>query len=40
MLDAIRGGRIKGGLESVLKQLRDWDFEPAIITNTGNDVGR
>jgi hypothetical protein len=39
MVEAIRQDRIKEALESVLKQLRAWDFEPAVITHTGNDVG-
>ena len=39
MVDAIRRGAIKDGLEAVLKQLRAWEFEPAVITHTGNDVG-
>ena len=39
MLDSCRRGAVKDGLEAVLKQLRAWDFEPATITHTGNDVG-
>jgi len=39
MLDAIRGGRVKDALEQVLKILRGWDFQPATITFSGNDVG-
>ena len=38
MLEAIRGNRVKGALEQVLKILRGWDFQPAKITYTGNDV--
>jgi len=39
MVDAIRRGLLKEELESVLKHLRGFDFLPAVITNTGNDVG-
>ena len=39
MVEAIRQDRIKDALESVLKQLRGWEFEPAAITHAGNDVG-
>ena len=39
IVEAIRQDRLKEALESVLKQLRAWDFEPAVITHTGNDVG-
>ena len=38
MLDAIKTGTVKDALESVLKILRGWKFEKAIITHTGNDV--
>jgi len=38
MLDAIRGDRVKDALEAVLRIFRDWDFQPAKITYTGNDV--
>ena len=38
MLDAIRGNRVKDALEQVLKILRGWDFQPAKITFSGNDV--
>ncbi len=38
MLDAIKRGTVKDALEAALKLLRGWDFQPAIITNTGNDV--
>ena len=38
MLDAIRGNRVKDALEAVLKILRGWDFQPAKITYSGNDV--
>ena len=38
MLDAIKQGTVKDALEDVLKILRDWKFEKAVITNTGNDV--
>jgi hypothetical protein len=39
MLEAIRGGQVKEALERALKILREWDFQPAVITFTGNDVG-
>jgi hypothetical protein len=39
MLDAIKRGTVKDALEAALKVLRNWDFEPATITYTGNDVG-
>ncbi len=39
MLDAIHRGAVKDGLEAALKILRGWDFRPAIIAHTGNDVG-
>jgi hypothetical protein len=39
MLDAIARGGVKDGLEAALKVLRGWDFSPAVIVNTGNDVG-
>jgi len=38
MLDAIARGAVKDGLEAALKILRGWDFQPAAITFTGNDV--
>jgi len=38
MLEAIRGNRVKDALEQVLKILRGWDFQPAKITYSGNDV--
>ena len=38
MRDAIAQGRVKEALEGAIKLLRAWDFPPAIITNTGNDV--
>ena len=38
MVEAIRRGAVKDALESVLKQLRAWEFEPAAITYSGNDV--
>ena len=38
MLEAIRGNRVKDALEAALKILRTWDFQPAKITYTGNDV--
>ena len=39
MVDAIRAGQVKEALERALKILREWDFQPAKITYTGNDVG-
>jgi hypothetical protein len=38
MLDAVRRGAVKDALESVVKILRGWDFQPARITYSGNDV--
>ena len=38
MLDAIKRGLVKDALEKVIKLLRGWDFQPAAITHTGNDV--
>jgi hypothetical protein len=38
MLEAIRVGRVKEALEAVLRILRNWDFQPAKITYSGNDV--
>jgi len=38
MLDALARGLVKDALEAVLKILRGWDFQPAVITHTGNDV--
>jgi hypothetical protein len=38
MVEAIRRGTVKEALESALKILRGWDFTPAAITYTGNDV--
>jgi hypothetical protein len=38
MLEAIRGNRVKDGLEAALKILRHWDFQPAKITYSDNDV--
>ena len=39
MLDAIKRGAVKDSLEAAVKLLRGWDFQPAVITHTGNDVG-
>jgi hypothetical protein len=39
MLEFIRRGLIKDGLEAAVKVLRGCDHEPAVITHTGNDVG-
>ena len=38
MLEAIQRGAVKDALEKVLKLLRGWDFQPAKITYSGNDV--
>jgi hypothetical protein len=38
MLDAIARGLVKDALEQVVKILRGWDFQPTVITYTGNDV--
>ena len=38
MLDAIKRGVVKDALEAAVKVLRGWDFQPAIITYSGNDV--
>jgi hypothetical protein len=38
MLDAIARGTVKDALEAVVKILRGWDFQPAAITHSGNDV--
>ena len=39
MLEFIRRGLIKDGLEAAVKVLRGCDHEPAVNTQTGNDVG-
>jgi hypothetical protein len=38
MLDAIRHGTVKEALEAALKILKAWNFCPAPITHSGNDV--
>ncbi len=38
MLDAMARGLVKDALEAALKILRGWDFTPAVMTHTGNDV--
>ena len=38
MIDAIKRGAVKDALETVVKLLRGWDFQPAKITYSGNDV--
>jgi hypothetical protein len=38
MLDAIKRGTVKDALEAVVKILRGWNFIPAVITHSGNDV--
>lgn len=37
MLDAIQHNVVKDALESVIKLLRSWDFQPATITYCGHD---
>ncbi len=38
MLEAIARGMVKEALEAVVKILRGWDFQPAVLTFSGNDV--
>ena len=38
MVSAIQRGAIKDALEAAVKLLRGWDFQPAVITYSGNDV--
>jgi len=38
MVSAIERGDVKDALEAVVKLLRGWDFQPAVITFSGNDV--
>jgi hypothetical protein len=38
MRDAIAGGTVKQELEAALATLKQWNFKPAQITNSGNDV--
>jgi hypothetical protein len=38
MRDAIAAGTVKEALEAALKILRQWNFQPAQIANSGNDV--
>ena len=38
MLEAIKRGTVKDALEKVVALLRGWDFQPARLTHTGNDV--
>jgi hypothetical protein len=38
MLAAIERGTVKDALEAALRILRGWDFAPAVITHSGNDV--
>jgi hypothetical protein len=38
MLEAIRRNTVKDALEAAVKLLRGWDFQPARITYSGNDV--
>lgn len=40
MLDAIRRKKVGQALAEALALLRGWDFVPAVITHTGNDVSR
>ena len=39
MLDAIKRGTQKDALEAAVRELRGWDFPPAVIAHAGNDVG-
>jgi hypothetical protein len=39
MLEAIRAGQLTEGLKAALKILEGWNFIPASITHSGNDVG-
>ena len=38
MVDAIQRGTVKDALEATLKILRNWEFSPAVIKHSGNDV--
>ena len=38
MRDAIAAGTVRQALEAALSILRQWNFQPAHITNAGNDV--
>ncbi|HSS12985.1 MAG TPA: hypothetical protein VLL04_03775, partial [Rhizomicrobium sp.] len=38
MVEAVSRGAVKDALEAVVKLLRGWDFQPAVITYSGNDV--
>ncbi|HKY19106.1 MAG TPA: hypothetical protein VJL82_09245 [Rhizomicrobium sp.] len=38
MVDAIKRGMVKDGLEVALKIVRGWEFQPEVITYSGNDV--
>ena len=38
MLTAVVRGTVKDALETVVQRLRAWDFTPAAIMRTGNDV--
>jgi len=38
MVSAIERGDVKDALEAVVKLLRGWNFQPAVITFSGNDV--
>ena len=38
MVEAIKRGIVKDALEAAVKLLRNWDFQPAVITYSGNDV--
>ncbi|HEY4075605.1 MAG TPA: hypothetical protein VGM26_01610 [Rhizomicrobium sp.] len=38
MLDAIKRNTVKDALEAALRILRGWQFQPAVITYSGNDV--
>ena len=38
MVEAIRRNAVKDALEAAVKILRGWEFQPAVITYSGNDV--
>jgi len=38
MVEAVSRGAVKDALEVAVKLLRGWDFQPAAITFSGNDV--
>ncbi|HEX3755390.1 MAG TPA: hypothetical protein VHV26_09970, partial [Rhizomicrobium sp.] len=38
MLTAVARGTVKDALEATVQRLRGWEFTPALIAHTGNDV--